>query len=172
MKYFDIKATEDTLEDVELKQDYTSGALAADQLAQGVTPETDPYSKEAEQFTLALTYYWLTSYAVSAKQAYAVMPGQSPGEFAAMRKEAMDISVDQAWWFIKYRAEILADQGFDTGAPIWSARWALEESLTQRDGPYSTDADWLALGELWYDGLQITAMLSYLDPATIQQQSE
>jgi len=161
-----------TLEDVELKQDYTSGALAADQLAQGVTPETDPYSKEAEQFTLALTYYWLTSYAVSAKQAYAVMPGQSPGEFAAMRKEAMDISVDQAWWFIKYRAEILADQGFDTGAPIWSARWALEESLTQRDGPYSTDADWLALGELWYDGLQITAMLSYLDPATIQQQSE
>lgn len=161
-----------TLEDVELKDDYTAGALAADDLAQGVTPEIDPYPSEAEQFTLALTYYWLASYAVSALQAYAVMPGQSPGEFAAMRKEAMDISVDQAWWFIKFRAEILAARGLDSGAPIWSARWALEESLTQRDGPYSTDADWFALGELWYDALQLTAMLSYIDPVSIQAPQE
>jgi hypothetical protein len=157
-----------TFEDVELKKDYTSGALSAGKLAQGVTPEIDPYPSEAKQFTLALTYFWLTSYAVSAKQAYAVMPDPSSGEFAAMRKQAMDISVDETWWFIKYRAELLAKQGFDTGAPVWSARWSLEESLTQRNGPYSTDANWLALGELWYDGLQITAMLSYLEPATIQ----
>ena len=161
-----------TLEDVELKEDYTGGARAAQEMAQGVTPQIDPYPNEAEQFTLALTYFWLTSYAVSALQAYAVMPGQSPGEFAAMRKQAMDIAVDQAWWFIKFRAEILAARGLDTGAPIWSARWALEESLTQRDGPYSTDADWLALGELWYDALQITTILSYLDPATVEEPSE
>lgn len=156
-----------SLEDVELKQDYTSGALAADEMAEGVTPEVNSYSSEARQLTLALTYFWLTSYAVSAQQAYAVMPGESPGDFAAMRQQAMDISVDQTWWFIKYRAEILTDQGFDTGAPIWSARWALEQSLTQRGSPYSTDANWLALGELWYDGIQVTNMLSYLAPASI-----
>lgn len=158
-----------TLEDVALKDDYTGGALAADDLAQAVTPEVDPYPSEAEQFALALTYYWLTSYAVSALQAYAVIPRGSPGEFAAMRKEAMDISIDQSWWFIKFRAQMLAAQGIDTGAPIWSARWALEESLTQRSGPYSTEANWLALGELWYDAIQITAMLSYLDPATVKE---
>lgn len=157
-----------TLEDVELKDDYTGGALAAEEMAKGVTPEIDPYPNEAEQFTLALTYYWLTSYAVSALQAYAVTPGQAPGEFDATRRRSMDISVDQAWWFIKSRAQILAARDFDTGAPIWSARWALEESLAQRGGMYSTGADWLALGELWYDALQITSILSYLDPATIQ----
>lgn len=156
-----------TLDDVELKQDYTSGALAADQMAEGVTPEIDTYPSEAQQLTLALTYFWLTSYAVSAQQAYAVMPGQLPGEYAAMRKDAMDISVEETWWFTKYRAELLTEQGLDTGAPIWSARWALEQSLAQREGPYSTDADWLALGELWYDAIQVTTMLSYLEPAAI-----
>jgi hypothetical protein len=161
-----------TLQDLELKEDYTQGALAADQLAQGVTPAIDPYPQEAQQFTLALTYFWLTSYAVSALQAYAVVPDESPGVYSARRAEAMHISIDQTWWFIKYRAEILAAQGFDTGAPIWSARWALEESLSQRNSAYATDADWLALGELWYDGLQVTAMLSYLNPATIQEQRD
>jgi hypothetical protein len=167
----DVLGSELDADDTGLKQDYTAGALAAENLAQGVTAAVDPYPAEVEQFTTALTYFWLTSYAVSAKQAYEVMPGATPGDFAAMRQESMDIAVDQTWWFTKYRAEILTQQGFDTGAAIWSARWALEESLANRAGPYATDADWLALGELWYDAVQMTTMLSYLEPATISESS-
>jgi hypothetical protein len=165
----DVLGSELDREDMSLKQDYTAGALSAADRAKNVTPEVDPYPEEVEQYTTALTYFWLTSYAVSAKQAYEVMPASTPGDFAALRQESMDIAVDQTWWFIKYRAEILSQQGLDTGAAIWSARWALEESLANRGGPYSTDADWLALGELWFDAVQMTTMLSYLAPTTIKE---
>jgi hypothetical protein len=153
--------------DANLKQDYTTGALAAEELADGVTPKVDSFSEEAQQLSTALTFYWLTSYAVSAKQSYAIAAGETPGQFNAMNQGAMDIVVDQSWWFTKFRSERLTDMGIDTGAAMWSARWALEQSLDNRDGPYPTESDWLALGELWYDAIQTTTMLSYLTPTTI-----
>lgn len=153
--------------DTNLKQDYTTGALAAEELANGITLEVDSFSKEAQQLSTALTFYWLTSYAVSAKQSYAIAAGETLGQFNAMNQEIMNIVVDQSWWFTKFRAERLTDLGIDTGAAMWSARWALEQSLDNREGPYPTESDWLALGELWYDAIQTTTMLSYLTPTTI-----
>jgi hypothetical protein len=132
-----------------------------------VTPKVDSFSEEAQQLSTALTFYWLTSYAVSAKQSYAIAASETPGQFNAMNQDAMDIVVDQSWWFTKFRAERLTGMGIDTGAAMWSARWALEQSLDNRDGPYPTESDWLALGELWYDAIQTTTMLSYLTPTTI-----
>ena len=161
-----------TLDDAALKADYTKGAAAAGALAQDVTAQIDSYPDEAEQYALAATYFWLATYATSAKQAYAVSPGESPGRFAAMRKEAMEIAVDQTWWFVKTRAEALSRQGLDAGATSWSGQWALEESLRQRNSPYSTAADWLALGQLWFDALQMTAAVSYLEPSTIPSAPE
>lgn len=153
--------------DMSLQLEYTAGARIAEQLANTVTPEVEQYSNEAQQFATSLTYFWLTSYAVAAKQAYEVLPGSTADDLAAMRQTSMDIAVDQTWGFVKFRADILSQQGLDPGAAVWSARWALEESLTNRVGPYATDADWLALGELWYDAVQMTTMLSYISPTQV-----
>lgn len=153
--------------DTSLQQEYTAGARIAEQLANTVTPQVEQYLDEAQQFATSLTYFWLTSYAVAAKQAYEVLPGSTAADLAAMRQTSMDIAVDQTWWFIKLRAEILSQQGLDPGAAVWSARWALEESLTNRSGLYATDANWLALGELWFDAVQMTTMLSYISPTEV-----
>lgn len=153
--------------DENLKQDYTTGALAAADLASGVTREVESFSEEAQQLSVALTFYWLTSYAVSAKQSYEITPGELPGQFTSMSQESMNIAVDQSWWFTKVRSEKLTQLGIDTGEAMWSAQWALEQSLTNREGPYSTESDWFALGELWYDAIQTTTMLSYLTPTKI-----
>ncbi len=163
----EVLGTDLDADDMSLQQEYTAGARIAEQLADTVTQQVEQYSDEAQQFATSLTYFWLTSYAVAAKQAYEVLPGSTADDLAARRQTSMDIAVDQTWWFIKLRAEILSQQGLDPGAAVWSARWALEESLTNRDGPYATDADWLALGELWYDAVQMTTMLSYISPTEV-----
>jgi hypothetical protein len=163
----DVLGTDLDAGDMSLQREYTAGARIAEQLANTVTPQVEQYSDEAQQFATSLTYFWLTSYAVAAKQAYEVLPGSTAADLAAMRQTSMDIAVDQTWWFIKFRAEILSQQELDPGAAVWSARWALEESLTHRSGPYATDANWLALGELWYDAVQMTTMLSYISPTEV-----
>lgn len=154
--------------DTSLKDDYAAGALAAGEAAVGIDAAVASYAEETVQYTTALTYFWLTSYAVAAKEAYEVMPGIAQGDLRALRRGAMDAAVDETWWFVKTRTEALSAQGLDLGSAAWTARWALEESLANRGGPYGTDANWLALGELWYDAIQVTTFLSYVAPATIE----
>lgn len=153
--------------DSSLQREYLAGARIAEQLADGVTPVVDQYPDEAQQYANAITYFWLTSYAVAAKQAYEVLPDASAADLAALRQTSMDIAVDQTWWFVKVRAEALTANSLDPGAAVWSARWALDESLTHRGSTYATDADWLALGELWYDAVQVSTALSYVSPTSV-----
>jgi hypothetical protein len=79
----------------------------------------------------------------------------------------MNTAIDQTWWFIDLRSKILESLGLDLGSLNWSARWALEASVINRDGEFATQSGWLAQGELWFDAIQLMTTLSYLEPTTI-----
>jgi hypothetical protein len=95
------------------------------------------------------------------------MPGTSPGTFDAMRRTSMNTAVDRTWTYVRNRAVAVHDSGLDTGAAVWSARWALEGSLANRGRTHQTESDWLAPGELWFDAVQMSTILSYVSPVTI-----
>ena len=154
-----------------LSSDYVAGALSAKEFSSRLTQNVEDYSTEAEQLTTAVTYFWLTSYAVSATQAYVVIPNLETGDFDALSQSSMNTAIDQTWWFIDLRSKILESQGLDLGSVNWSARWALEASLGNRDGEFATQSGWLAQGELWFDAIQIMTTLSYLEPTTISSAS-
>ena len=156
-----------TLEDETsgLKFDYLQGALIAREQSQDIKPSVEPYESEAEQYSTALTYFWLASYAITEEQAYEV----SPTGTSATGDSALDAAVDQTWWFIDTRNELLGQLGVDTSAATWSSRWALEAAMSERSTSLAKQAGWLAQGELWYDAVQVSTSLSYLSPVTIKE---
>lgn len=155
-----------TLEDETsgLKFDYLQGALIAREQSDEIKPSVEPYASEAEQYSTALTYFWLTSYAITEEQAYEV----SPAGPSATGDSALDAAVGQTWWFVDTRNELLGRQGVDTSAATWSSRWALEAAVSERSTSLAEQAGWLAQGELWYDAVQVSTSLSYLNPVTIK----
>lgn len=148
--------------------EYVTSAVSARELSRDVTQETDDYPAEAEQFSKALTYFWLTSYVIAATQAYNLRSDPLTGDVVPNNPDSMNAAIAQTWWFINVRNDLIKAGGLDPSAAAWSANWALQAALDNAGGEYATQAGWLAQGELWYDAVQTTAMLSYLDPTVVE----
>lgn len=148
--------------------EYVTSAVSARELSRDVTQETDDYPAEAEQFSKALTYFWLTSYVIAATQAYNLRSDPLTGDVVPNNPDSMNAAIAQTWWFIDVRNDLIKAGGLDPSAAAWSANWALQAALDNAGGEYATQAGWLAQGELWYDAVQTTAMLSYLDPTVVE----
>ncbi len=147
--------------------EYVAGGVSARDLSLDVTQELDPYPLEAEQFSTALTYFWLTSYAVAAIQVYDLGVAGQVDDFSADSSEYMDVAIQRTWSFVDTRSDLIRAQALDPSSATWSANWALSAALENAQGRFATQAGWLAQGELWYDAVQTMVMLSYLDPTTV-----
>lgn len=146
--------------------EYVAGGVTARDLSLDVTQELDPYPFEAEQFASALTYFWLTSYAVAAIQVYDLgVAGHD--EVSADSSEYMDVAIQRAWSFVDTRSDLIRARALDPSSATWSANWAMSAALENAEGRFATQAGWLAQGELWYDAVQTMAMVSYLEPTTV-----
>ena len=150
-----------------LNSGYLAGTLAARELADSVTPQTDAYPEEAEQLSTALTYFWLVSQTIASVQAYEVIASEDGGDLNAERQDSMDAAIDDTWDFVVYRSRQLASNGVDASAATWSGAWALEQSLASRGTEIATESGWLAQGELWYDSVQVMMLISATNPSVI-----
>jgi len=145
-----------------------AAAVAASEKVSEFTPNIETFSEEVIQASYALTYFWLTSNAVASVQAYKVFAGDSPDDVDAARQATMNAAVDTTWWFVESRATQLSELGVDASASVWAARWAISQAGTLRGTDLTTEADWLAQGELWYEAVNVMMMLSSVTPAVIE----
>ena len=146
-----------------------AGVVAARSLAETVTPTTEAYPSEAQQLSMALTYYWLVSEAIASQQAYRVLPGTGADDIDARRQDAMNAAIDDTWDFIVLRSRDLETGGIDPSGATWSAAWAREQSQASRGTEIATESGWLAQGELWYDAVQVMMLTSATSPSLIPQ---
>lgn len=147
--------------------EYVAGGVSARDMSLNVTQELDPYPLEAVQFSTALTYFWLTSYAVAAIQAYDLAVDGHVDDYSVDNSKYMNVAIQRTWSFIDTRSDLVRAQSLDPSSAAWSANWALNTALDNPEGGFATQAGWLAQGELWYDAVQTMVMLSYLDPTTV-----
>ena len=108
----------------------------------------------AEETSIAMTSFWLSTALVAGLQAYGIDDSPAPDTRLAFATEAQNASVDAASGTVDSIATILAAQGIDLRQANWSARWSSALSKSYRGTPETTEANWLAQSELWYDTLQ------------------
>jgi len=136
------------------------GRTAAIAALRELTPPTyaDDFTQSAANVAIAMTDFWFTSALVAIAQAYGEDRTVTIDTRRAFATDTHDAAVSNASGTVFSIANILANQGIRADLPNWSAQWSQEVSTDYRGTPFSTEANWLAQGELWLDVLQMVML--------------
>jgi hypothetical protein len=134
-------------------QGLTASIAALSELRANASLADDVFGDVATRMAVAMTDFWFTAALVANAQAYGFERSQVVDSRRVFASEAQDAAVDGASGTVESIVALVSP--VTPELPIWSSQWATALSRAYRGTPDSTEANWLAQSELWYDVMQM-----------------
>jgi hypothetical protein len=118
------------------------------------------FGAAALRTAITMTDFWMTAALVANAQAYGNEQEAATDVRRAFAAEAQDSEIDNAAGTVASVATRLDSAGIHADLSLWSSGWALALSTAYRGDAVSTEANWLAQSELWYDVIEVMMLNS------------